>query len=302
MNPQFSTPEEEIAYLRQQVKDRMERAKGFEDRFTEKDSAHEAVRDYKAIPIERIIPEESHITSGEKHRLLEWLTPRETDEKVRMLSQVMAEKGIRNAFHVAEELNDPEVEDDFERFVVQYIISGHEVKNNISKEEWKALHMKLFEITLPEAPEGQVKQMKEMMGFMEQWYASMQALASDATNKEKNYYSLELGVANGSTTASFYCAVHIDYAPMFEKVVLGIFPTAKVLEQKEDYNIFHSHAVTACSYASHATHPALPIKTYTTMEADPMALIISSFTKIAKDNEGLSLQILVRPAGDVFSK
>jgi hypothetical protein len=38
------------------------------------------------------------------------------------------------------------------------------------------------------------------------------------------------------------------------------------------------------------------------MEADPMSLIIASFTKVAKDNEGLALQILVRPAGDVFAK
>ncbi len=302
MNPQFSTPEEEIAFLRQQIHDKMTRAKGFEDRFTEKDSAHEAVRDYKSLPVDRVLAPEVHVTGGEKHRLLTWLSPRETDEQVRMLSQVMAEKGIRNAFVMAEELNDPEVEDDFERFVVQYLISGHEIKNNISKEEWKALHMKLFEIVLPEAGEGQVKQTKEMMGLMEQWYASMQALASDATNKEKNYYSMELGVANGATTAVFYCAVHIDYAPLFEKVVLGIFPTAKVREQKEDYNIFHPHAITACAYASHATHPALPIKTYATMEADPMSLIISSFTKISKDNEGLALQILVRPAGDVFAK
>lgn len=302
MNQQFSTPEEEIAYLRQQVKDKMERAKGFESRFTEKDRAHETVQEYKALPVERVIAPVAQMTGGEKHRLLEWLSPRETDDQVRMLSQVMAEKGIRNAFHVAEELSDPEVEDDFERFVVQYLISGHEIKNDLSKEEWKALHMKLFEIVLPEAPEGQTKQMKEMMGLMEQWYASMQALASDVMNKEKNYYSLELGVSNGATTLSFYCAVHIDYAPLFEKVVLGIFPTAQVKEQREDYNIFHNHAITACSYASHSTHPVLPIKTYTQMEADPMSLIMSSFTKIAKDNEGLALQVLVRPAGDVFAK
>jgi hypothetical protein len=49
-------------------------------------------------------------------------------------------------------------------------------------------------------------------------------------------------------------------------------------------------------------HLALPIRTYETMEADPMALILSSFTKIAKDNEGLSLQLLIRPSGDVFAK
>jgi hypothetical protein len=219
-----------------------------------------------------------------------------------MLSQVMAEKGIKNAFHMAEELGDPEVEDDFERFVVQYLISGHQVTNNIGKDEWKALHMKLFEIVLPEQGEGQVKQMKEMMSLMEQWYASMQALASDATNKEKNYYSLELAVANGETSAIFYCAVHIDYAPMFEKVVIGVFPSAHVKECKEDYNIFNTHAITSAAFATHSTHPALPIKTYETMEADPMALILSAFTKIAKHEEGLALQILIRPAGDVFGK
>lgn len=302
MNPQFNTPEEEIAYLRKQVQDKMERAKGFEDRFTEKDRAHEVLQDYKATPLEQVIAPSAQMTGGEKHRLLEWLTPRDTDSQVNMLFQVVAEKGIKNAFHMAEELNNPQVEDDFERFLAQYLISGHEVKNDVSREEWRALHMKLFEVVLPSEGEGQQKQLKEMMALMEQWYASMQALASDAMNKEKNYYTLEIGVANGERTAVFYCAVHIDYAPMFEKVVQGIFPTAQVKECKEDYNIFHNHAITAVSYATHSTHPALPIKTYETMEADPMSLILSSFTKIAKDEEGLALQILIRPAGDVFAK
>ncbi|MFA6608842.1 MAG: hypothetical protein WCT07_02950 [Candidatus Paceibacterota bacterium] len=302
MNTVFSTPEEEVTNLRSKISEKMERAKGFEDRFTEKDHAHEAIRDYRAVPIEKVISPANQISAGEKHRLIEWLTPKETDTQVEMLAQVMADKGIKNAFAMAEQMNNPELEDDFERFVVQYILSGHEVKNNLAKDEWKALHMKLFEIILPETTEGQAKQTKEMMSLMEQWYASMQALASDVMNKEKNYYALELGLANGTTTASFYCAVHIDYAALFEKVVLGVFPNAQVVEQKEDYNIFSSHAITACSYASHSTHPALPIKTYVNMEADPMSLVLSSFTKIAKENEGLALQILVRPAGDVFAK
>ena len=303
MNPVFSTPEEEVAYLRAQIAEKTEKAKGFEARFTATDHAREAVRDYRETPIEKVIAPHVQVSAGEKHKLLEWLTPKATDEQVRTLSQVMADKGIKNAFEIASEMNDPEVEDDFERFVVQYLISGHDVKNNLSKDEWKALHMVLFEVVLAEALEGQpMKPMKEMMALMEQWYASMQALASDATNKEKNYYSLELGVANSTTTASFYCAVHVDYAPLFEKVVLGVFPTAQVKECKEDYNIFHSHAITACSYASFSTHPCLPIKTYETMEADPMSLILASFTKIARDNEGISLQLLIRPSGDVFAK
>lgn len=302
MNPQFSSPEEEINYLRSQIKDKMERARGFEHRFTEKDRAHEVLQDYRATPLERVVAPSAQISGGTKHRLLEWLEPKETDNQVSMLFQVMAEHGLRNAFHVAEELGNPEVEDDFQRFVAQYLISGHSVDNDISKEEWKALHMRLFEVVLPNHGEGQQKSMKEMMGLMEQWYASMQALASDVLNKEKNYYSLELSVANGQTSVVFYCAVHIDYAPLFEKVILGVFPTAQVKECKEDYNIFHNHAITAASYASHITHPVLPIRTYESMEADPMALILSSFTKIAKEQEGLALQVLVRPSGDVFAK
>jgi hypothetical protein len=302
MDTTFKTPEEEIAYLRSQIMEKQEKAKGFEDRFTKEDHAHEVVRDYREAPVEKVVPAAAQMPASEKKRLIDWLTPRETDDQVQMLAQVMVDKGVKNAFVMAGEINNPEVDDDFERFLVQYLVSGHEVKNTLSKDEWKALHMKLFEIVLPEAGDGVGKQAKEMMGLMEQWYASMQALAGEPTNKEKNYYSLEVGLANGTTTASFYCAVHVDYAALFEKVVLGVFPTAQVREQKEDYNIFHTHAVTACAYASHSTHPTLPIKTYTEMEADPMSLILSSFTKIAKDNEGLSLQLLIRPSGDVFAK
>ena len=302
MDITLRTPEEEVAYLREQIQQKKERAKGFETRFTSEDHARETVREYQAAPIEKVVPPVAQIQVSEKHKLIEWLAPRETDEQIQMLAQVMADKGIKNALAMVEELNNPVVDDDFERFLVQYLLSGHEVKNNLSKEEWKALHMKLFEVVLPDAGVAEGKQAKEMMGLMEQWYASMQALAGEPTNKEKNYYSLELAVANGTTTASFYCAVHVDYAALFEKVVLGVFPTAQVREQKEDYNIFHTHAVTACAYATHSTHPTLPIKTYTEMEGDPMSLILSSFTKMAKEDEGLALQLLIRPSGELFAK
>lgn len=302
MDTTLKTPEEEVSFLRSRIKDKMERTRGFEDRFTEKDHANEAVREYRETPIEKIVPPIQQLQISEKRTILEWLEPRETDAQVSMLAQVMADKGIKNAFSVVEALNNPQVDDDFERFLVQYLISGHEVKNNVSKEEWKALHMKLFEIVLPEAEAGEAKQAKEMMALMEQWYASMQALAGDPTNKEKNYYSLELGVANGTTTTSFYCAVHIDYAALFEKVVVGVFPTAQIKEQKEDYNIFHAHAITTCAYATSSTHPTLPIKTYIDMEGDPMSLILSSFINIARKDEGLSLQILIRPSGELFAK
>ena len=89
---------------------------------------------------------------------------------------------------------------------------------------------------------------------------------------------------------------------IFEKVVQGVFPKAKVSECIDDYNIFGSRSISQASYAQLATIPALPIKTYKKLSADPMSLIISSFTKTKKEGEGLALQILVRPTGDAFAK
>lgn len=295
--------ENEVASLRQKLAEKTEKVKSFEGRFSKESHAHDVVREYKETPIEKVVPEHSQITSGEKHRLIEWLKPKETDKQVEMLFQVMADKGIRNALHMSEELNNPEVEDDFERALVQYILSNHSVKNNVSKDEWKALHMVLFEVVLPEGEgEGHTKNLQQMMGLMEQWYTSMQALASDPSNKEKNYYSLELSSSHGTTQVSFYCAVHVDYKEIFEKIVLGVFPRAQVKECKEDYNIFFHNSIVDCSYANVSLTGALPIKTYKKMEQDPMSLILSSFTKIKKDNEGLALQILVRPSSDFFVK
>ncbi len=294
--------EGEVANLRSSISEKMEKAKGFEDRFTEKNHAHEALREFRETPIEVLVPDDKRITSSEEHRLLTWLTPRDTDEKVKMIIQVMADKGIKNALSVVEKLNDPQIDDDFERYLVQYLLSGANPKNDLSKDEWKALHFVLFQIVLPEKDGEETKQAKEMIALMEQWYASMQGLSSDPANKDKNYYSLELSVSNGTTVMSFYCAVHVDYKNIFEKVVQGVFPNAQITECKEDYNIFHKNSMTSCSYATLSKTGALPIKTYKELEGDPLSIIISSFTKIRKDMEGLAIQILVRPAGDIFSK
>ena len=55
MNTLFTTPEEEVEHLRTHLKEKMERAKGFENRFKDVDHAHEVVRDYRATPIEKVI-------------------------------------------------------------------------------------------------------------------------------------------------------------------------------------------------------------------------------------------------------
>ncbi len=298
----FNSPEEEIEYLRNQIEKKKLESKGFENRFSDKEHAHAVVREYAMEPIGKVVAPNQIMSAAETHRLMENLKPKNTDGQILVLAQVMADKGIRQAMSSAKDFNDPYLEDDFHRFLVQYLLSEHDPKNNVSKDEWKAINMVLFEINIPEAHADVVGKTKEMIALMEQWYASMQSLASDPLNKQKNYYTLEVALSEGSQDVVFYCAVHKEQSQLFEKVINGSFPEAKVFECKEDYNIFAPHNSFAGAYATASTLNALPIKTYKEMEGDSMSVIISAFTKLKKDGEGLALQILVKPAGEEFAK
>jgi len=162
--------------------------------------------------------------------------------------------------------------------------------------------MRLYEIILPNSEENANKSPKEFIAFMESFYASMLAISHDHENKENNYYTLEIAKPNNSNEVSFFVSVLNEVSDLFEKTIFGLFPMVKVLHRDEDYNIFSKDSFPLASYANFTKTSALPFKTYDKMEGDNISLIISAFTKLQKENEGASMQILVRPAGEKFFK
>lgn len=298
---QFKSTEEELAYLKSQFEDKKQKAENFGEHFTLTDHAEKVVSEYRGKETGEAIHSSHQISDIKKDRLLAELDPKPTDAKVAYLAQIMAEHGVKNAMDLAEGSNSPYILDDFCRYLVTLILTGHEIKNNINEQEWRALHMKLFEVMLPlkeDAQEGGSRMSK----LMERFYVSMQAIAKDDANKEDNYYSLELAVSDGDTKATFYIAVHIDVAPIFEKVVLGVFPEAQVSARLNDFNIFGDTSIVSGAVAKLKSNPSLPINTYEEIEGDPIGLILSSFSKIQKNGEGLCLQVLVRPGSEMFQK
>lgn len=302
MSTQFSHPHEELAHLKAHIEKKKEEAKGFEHHFYEKHFAHEAVREHDAKKVEEVLAPSLVMRGSEEYRLLSFLSPQSTDEKIRTLSQVIADHGIKNALELVHKAKDEALEDDFHRFLVQYLITLPEIKDDVGKAMWKALHMTLYEIVLPDVGDETNKSFKEIIAFMEQWYVSMQAVSHDPKNKEKNYYTLEVAMPEGKDLISFYVSVHSESAHMFEKTITGIFPSLQIKECKEDYSIFTEHSAVATSYGKAFTHEALPIKTYKEMESDPITLLLSSFQKIKKEKEGLAFQIVIRPIDDMLIK
>jgi len=291
----FRTPEEEAKFLR-------ERLKELEQNEAYAESAHAPARalaqEYTKHAPEAVLEKGRVMLKPEVDAVVLDLTPEAHDSTMAELLSVMREKGVRNALSVVEKMNNPHIEDDFHRFLGEYLREGNQAKGIKESEPlWKALHMTLFEVTLPfgslEA-KGEHRPLRELISSMEQFYAGALSVASEKTTR-KNYFTLEIAVEAHLEHATIYLAVPTDKKDLFEKQLLSIFPQAKVIENKNDYNIFNLEGATAGATADYKASPGYPIKTHEAFDYDPLNVVLSAFGKLAPQGEGAALQIVVRP-------
>lgn len=303
----FGSPEEEIAYLRQQVALR-ERALAESGQTVEgNEVAQEQIDAYKQhAPEEVLSPDmvmQPHETKAVAIELA--LEPDQDDEAVASLMHVMQEKGVKNALSVVENMNNPHLEDDFHRALAQMLKEGHPIMGVSERSPlWDELSMTLYEVSLPEMgqdDQNQNKSLKELVSSMEQFYAGMFSIADEKT-LGKRHFTLEVAVSEKGQEIIFYIAVPNDKKDLFEKQIAGLFPNAQIHEQNNDYNIFVHDGVTRIAHASVVKDAVLPLKIYEQFDHDPLNVIINSFSKFAHEGEGAAIQMVMRPVGEKYGK
>jgi hypothetical protein len=299
----FSTPEEELKYLREQValKERVIREKG--ETPHRANLINEELETYKKNVPEDVLSKDYRLTHMHKEAIVLDLTPELHDEKMGELLGLLQEKGVLNALSIVEKMNNPHIEDDFHRFLVQYIKGGLSPESLPEKDPVvKSLHYTLYEVSLPEAKkEDQEKNLKEMISSMEQFYAGMLSV-EDPKHHGDNYMSIELAVSGGSEESIFYVAVPQSKKNLFEKQILSIFPQAKLFEKKDDYNIFNPDGFSVGAVATHLRNPIYPLKTYEQFDYDPLNVILNTFSKLDREGEGAAIQLIFNPAGEYYVK
>jgi hypothetical protein len=299
----ISTPEDELAYLRAQVEAKEEELRSLKKEEPRALVAHERILHHLDTGHEVVAPEYA-LQPQEAAALALDLDPENDDETMEELRRVMEEKGIRNAYAVLDKLNSPHLEDDFHRFLVQYLIAGMQPKGlGENQPDWKALHLTLYEIALPESSnqsdEGRTKTLKELISSMEQFYAGMLSV-ENAYAGEPPYFTLELAVPVGHSGLFFYAAVPHGRRDLFEKQLLSIFPNAHLTVQPNDYNVFVPEGFSVGSSAQLVHKSMLPLKDYNDFDYDPLNSLLNAFAKIGAEDEGAALQIVFAPKGDRF--
>src|SRR3989344_601560 len=288
----FSSPEEEIKFLRSEIEKR-EGMLGGNKEAPQEETISAVVKDYAKTPVSAVVNPKAEIKPEVAGAIVLELAPEQHDSQIEGLIGVMHNKGIRNAITVVEKMNSPHLEDDFHRFIVQYLKAGY-IPSGLkqSDELWKPSHMTLYEITLPEVPKDDANQeLKKFISQMEQFYAGMLSGAG-----KEDYFSLEIANANGSEEFVFYASVPDSKRDLFEKQIHSLFAGVKIREEKNDYNIFNFEGVSVGSVAVHPRNSIFPLKTYEVFDTDPLSVIMNSFSKIDRDGEGATVQFVIRPA------
>jgi len=301
----IQTPEEELAFLRErlgviekQLVDESESRADARDRETS-----QLIKEYSRQEPEAVLHEKHVLPDKDVEAVVLRLSPEEHDTQIAELLGILQEKGVRNTLSVVAKMNDPHIEDDFHRFLAEYIKEGHTARGVKEKTPlWRALTLSLLEVSLPFSGDEDVKQeLKTLVSATQQLLSGFLSIAS-RKEARKNYFALEIAVDANSEHAVFYIAVPSDRKDLFEKQILSIFPQAELIEKLDDYNIFNEDGKTVGSVISLERSNAYPIKTYDEFEHDPLSIVLSAFAKLAHTGEGAAMQIIVQPRGDRYTK
>lgn len=238
------------------------------------------------------------------------LTPDANDKDMEELLGILNARGYAAVMKELDRINNPHLEDDFHRLLVQYKRDGHPINGLTSDDPMhKALGFVLFEISITVSDGAKQQSVQDVFNAMEQFYRSFiafQSLPNPIFFKDwrkrktihKEYFVMELAVAGGGEEAIFYMAVPRARREIFEKQVLSIFPRARVNEHKDDYNIFNQFGAVAISEAQYVRAAPLPLRHADGFPSDPLNVTLAAFSRITKEGEGAALQIVVMSAGD----
>lgn len=303
----FTSLEEELAYLREQVKKQeIKLGESVEDKKDQDDIIRKEIKQYHDHT-GRDLLHESYAEKG--NEIVLKLSPESHDTNMEKFLSLMDTHGIYNALTAVRNAHNPHIEDDFHRFLVQYIQAGLHPKGLREGEPiQKALTHTLYEVSLPDIrndkKDGSQRPLKELLSAMEQFYAGMMSIADAGTKQgdSKNHMAIELSVADASEEFVFYVSVPTTKVDLFEKHILSVFPNAKIEIKNDDYNIFNTDGISVGSVATFAKNEIFPIKTYDEFDHDPLNVTLNTLSKISRDGEGASVQIIFSQVGDYYTK
>ncbi len=294
------TPSEELDMLQERIAQLQERLGVTKPSQQEKERiASQELSAYKETPTDHVLDPQLQMDKKEIDNASKKLM-RQQEGKTNELLEILVEKGVKNTLDVIKKMDDPYTEDDFHRLLVQYLADGMDVRGlKEGTPLFKALHMTLFEVTLPDIVDVE-QGFSQLVTTMEQFYSGM--LSIRERHRLQGYFTLEIALSNTKEDVVFYVAVPNTKISLFEKQLASTFPDAQITQRKNDYNPFNKEGFSVGSVAKLTKSAALPLKTFEEFEQDPVNVLLGVFSKLKKEGEGAAIQLIIAPVRDEINR
>lgn len=242
------------------------------------------------------------------------LTPDANDKDMEELLSILNTRGIDAVFAELDRIENPHLEDDFHRLLIQLRRDGHSIKGLDAKSDiGRALDYVLLEVAVPESGGEQGGSLQEIVNQMELFYQAVIPFAGlpnpiffkDWRHRRaihRDHFTMEIAVSQSEEDVVFYVAVPRKRRELFEKQIHAHFHHAHVHEKKDDYNPFNQFGVTRIAYLTLHRPMPLPIRTADQFINDPLNQLLATMSRITKDGEGAAIQFSVAAAGEYWTK
>ena len=140
---------------------------------------------------------------------------------------------------------------------------------------------------------------REEIGAMEQLLTSISTMKDGKGLVHRflydaPYISLEIANSAKDDEIVFFISMPKKFRENIEKQIHSFFPNAS-LEKAPDYTIFSPGGCTAAATLTLKKSYILPLKTYETLEVDPLNAIANALSKLDTQSEGAAIQLVLKP-------
>ncbi len=297
----FSSPDEEINKLKAEIAKKAKELNA-DNKTDLARVANKELLEYSLSPTQNVLDSDMQMPSRDIMREVLKLESEDHDEQIEKLLRLTPYRGVKNVLSIVKKINNPHLEDDFHRALVQYLIQGLPVPQlKVGTELWRELNMVLYEVSLgtenPTEQEQGIQQQKvrdldRLLKTMEQFYSGMISVAG-----KDDFYSVELAKPIGKEELMFFVAVPRSKKELFERHLGSVYPDSVLKELKGDYNVFNYNGAYKMAYVLQSKHFSAPLKDYKHFSHDPLNIILGAFSGLDALEEGAAVQFVIKDEG-----
>jgi hypothetical protein len=225
------------------------------------------------------------------------LKPEQHDDAVASLIEIIKKHGVINAINIVAKLQDAHINDDFHRFIVQYVMEGYPLYAKENEESLRPLKRMLYEVLIPKKEQSS----ENVQEHIHKMYALIAGIKSFGEHSDE-YITIEIINPVGEKHFTVYVSVYEKLKDIFEKQLQSIFPSSKLIVQKDDFNVFvplGSHQVYSAELKEVG---AMPLKTVDDFKTDPLDTLLGVFTKLEQMEDAACVQFIIKPGKGFYLK